>query len=164
MNAIDATETELRDIAETLKLAAILDDRAPAADRARIVAWAEQIHRHRLTRTDLLDGLQAFYDAPSERCIQLGDLVHHARNAKRTRTEREADDVRDDRRQGHDAKAVDVLAQMPMGPTANRTERLVKAENALQVCTNRAEAMQAIGEYFDAKRGAATQTATGDLK
>jgi hypothetical protein len=153
--AINATEAELRAITEVLKLAAILDDRAPSADRARIAAWAEQIHRYRLERVDLLDGLQAFYDGPSERAIAIGDLVHHARRAKTGRLDKEADDVREDRQQEFDIKAADEIHDLAttavMGPVTNRTPRLIKAENALQCCTNKREAQAAIREYFAAK-------------
>lgn len=156
---IDATEEELRAVAEALKLAAVLDDRAPKADPARIVAWGEQIHRHNLERTDLLDGIQAFYDRPSERCIQIGDLIYHARIIKRDRLDREEDAERDARRATHDHKAADevslrLVAGTGIGPTKHRTDRLVKAEIALQCANGRTEAQQAIREFLAAKKEA----------
>lgn len=155
---IDATEDELRAAAEVLKLAAILDDRAPSADKPRIAAWAEQIHRHRLERRDLLDGLQAYYDSPSERAIQIGDLIHHARRVRRDRNEREAESIRERRAELCDAKAADdmhaLAASVELGPVANRSERLTAAENALQSCTTKTEAQKAIHEYFTAKKEA----------
>lgn len=152
---IDATEADLRATAEVLKLAAILDDRAPAGDKARITAWAEKIHQHRLERNDLLDGLQAFYDSPSERAIQIGDLIHHARIVRRERNEREADAERDRRRTAADVKAEDEIcglaAGVVMGPTPKRTPRLQAAELALQCCNGKRESMAALREYSAAK-------------
>jgi hypothetical protein len=160
---VDATEAELRAIAEVLKLAAILDDRAPHADPARIAAWAEQIHRHRLEREDLLNGLQAYYDSPSERAIQIGDLIQHARKERRDRNEREAETERERRAELLSVKAAEdmhaLTAGIVMGPLTNRTDRLVAAENALQCCTNKAEAQWAIREYFAAKTEARKATA-----
>jgi hypothetical protein len=152
---IDATEADLRATAEVLKLAAILDDRAPAGDKARIAAWGEKIHQHRLERNDLLDGLQAFYDSPSERAIQIGDLIHHARIVRRDRNEREADAERERRAGQHDIKAEDeirgIAAGIVMGPTPTRTPRLEAAELALHCCSDKREAQAAIREYFAAK-------------
>lgn len=155
---VNATEAELTTVAEVLKLAAILDDRAPAADRARIAAWAEQIHRHRLERSDLLDGLQAFYDGPSERAIGIGDLVHHGRHAKGNRTDKERDEQRDDRQQAFDIKAADdigaVAAAVLSGPTKVRTKRLEAAERALHCTVDKQTSVDAIREYLAAKREA----------
>lgn len=156
---IDATEAELSNIAEVLKLAAILDDRAPKADKARIVAWAEQVHRHKLTRDDLLDGLQRFYDGPSERAIAIGDLVSHSKASKRDRIEREDAEIRDIRREEHDSKAdADetraVMAAFVSGPVAQKTKRLHDAEHGLQFCHGKAESIAALREYFEAKKQA----------
>lgn len=152
---IDATEEELRSVAEVLKLAAILDDRAPNADPARIGAWAEKIHAHKLKRGDLLDGLQAYYDSPSERAIQIGDLIQHARQVRRDRNEREAEAERDQRAQAHDMRAADdirgIAAGVVMGPTLNRTPRLEAAEDALYCCTNKRESVAAMRAFFAAK-------------
>lgn len=154
---IDATETDLRNAAEALKLAAILDDRAPAADRARIAAWAEKIHAHRLGRDELLDALQAFYDAPHDRAIGIGDLIDGARRIKRDRLDREPDTQREHRQDTQAAKAngdIDALADMAFGPTVKPTDRLAAAERALQCATDRATAMTAITEYAAARREA----------
>ena len=62
---IDATQAELEAVAEVLKLAALLDVRIPAPEKPRIAAWAEQVHRHRLERGDLLDGVQASTTTPA---------------------------------------------------------------------------------------------------
>lgn len=154
---VDVTETELADIAETLKLAAILDDRAPKADKARIVGWAEQIHRHQLGRGDLLNGLQAFYDGPSERAIQIGDLIHHARQARRTRVMAEEADQREAREQLYDRKAADEVFELSAAFIAGRvndTPRLKAAREALDECNGKAESKAAIAEFFAAKADA----------
>ena len=155
---LNATEGDLRTAAEALKLAAILDDRAPAADKARIAAWAEQLQRNRLQRSDVLDGLQAFYDNPSERAIQIGDLIHHARIVKRRRLDHEADEAEERRREVADAKASDEIhlltAEALMGPTVKKTPWLVKAENGLQTCHGKAASQAAIAEYLAARRQA----------
>lgn len=155
---INASPQTVRAVAEAMQLAALLDDRLGHTDDARITAWAEQIQRHQLERGDLLDGVQAFYDSPSERAIQIGDLIHHARQRRRDRNEREAEEQREQRDAALEAKGADdmreLMAGAVMGPVTNRTERLVRAENALQCVTNQREAMQAIGEYFEAKREA----------
>lgn len=155
---VNATEDDLRAVAEVLKLAAILDDRAPRADKARIAAWAEQIHRHRLERTDLLDGLQAFYDSPHDRAIGIGDLIHHARTAKRARLDREEDAEREARRAELDVKAADdewreLTADAITGRIKNRTDRLAAAEEALQTCQGKA-CKDAVAEYLAARREA----------
>ncbi len=151
---VNATEIELADIAETLKLAAILDDRAPRADKARIIAWAEQIHRHKLVRDDLLNGLQAFYDGPSERAIQIGDLIQHARQARRTRVMAEEDDERAARQELYDRKAADDMFELSASFIAGRvsdTPRLKAAREALDDCSGKAESKAAIAEFFAAK-------------
>jgi hypothetical protein len=154
---LNATEADLHAAAEALKLAAILDDRAPNADKARIAAWAEKFHQHQLHRNDLLDGLQVFYDAPSERAIQIGDLIHHARQVRRDRNEREEAKERERRGESHDIKAADEMGAVadlviasPNGPVV-KTKRLIAAENRLQTCTNKHEAIEAIREFFAAK-------------
>lgn len=159
---IDATEADLHASAEVLKFAAILDDRAPKADKARIAAWAEKIHTHNLPREDLLDGLQTFYDSPSERAIGIGDLIYHGRTAKRARLEREEDAEREARQDAQAVKAAEeaaddlksVMAEAVMGPVENRTPRLERAEAGLQTTVDRQTAMGAMREFFAAKREA----------
>lgn len=156
---VDATETELRDIAETLKFAAILDDRAPRADKARIAAWAEQIHRHNLHRDDLLNGLQKFYDEPRDRAIGIGDLISLGRHCKRDRVEREAEQSRESRQSEFDRKAdaddAHTISAAFIGGRVKPTPRLETAREGLQTCHGRAESLDAITEFFDAKRDAA---------
>jgi ferric-dicitrate binding protein FerR (iron transport regulator) len=86
---LDATPETVQNLAEAIKLAALLDDRVTHPDKARMAAWAAQTHRHRLAREDLLDGVQAFYDHPAEHAIQIGDLIRNARIAKRDRLDRD---------------------------------------------------------------------------
>lgn len=151
---INATEDDLIAAADALKLAAILDDRVTKADKARIAAWAEKLHRHGLIRGDVLDGLQAFYDGPSERAIQIGDLIHHSRLARRARNEAEEDAELDARAASREAMAADdiqtVTAAAIMGRVKD-TPRLKAARDALQNCRDRAEAMAAIREFGAAK-------------
>lgn len=154
---IDATETEIRDIAEVLKLAAIIDDRAPRADKARIAGWAEQIHRHKLERTDLLDGLQLYYDSPSERPIQIGDLIHHAKAARRARLERMDDEERRRREDLADEKAADDIRGLSAAFIAGRvdeTPRLKAAREALETCQGKTESLAAMREFGAAKLAA----------
>lgn len=154
---VNATEDDLRAIAEVLKFAAILDDRAPKADKARIAAWAEKIHVHKLCRDDLLDGLQAYYDHPSERAIAIGDLIHHSRVVKRARLDAEEDTQRDQRRESLDMKAdadVDIrelTADRISGRIKHRTPRLIAAEEALQNCHGKHTCIEAIREYQAAR-------------
>ena len=82
---LNATPETVTAVAQVLKMAAILDDRMGQPDKARIIAWAEQVHRHKLIEADMLDGLQAYYDRPSDRAIGVGDLIHHAKTARRNR-------------------------------------------------------------------------------
>lgn len=159
---LNASPDTVRAITKVFQLAAILDDRAAQPDKARVAAWAEQIERHKLTERDLLDGLQAFYDSPSERAIQVGDLIHHARQVRRDRTEREQAAEQAARLEVHDQQAVDEvrgLAAGFTGPTKNRTDRLVKAELALQCATGRREAIEAMREWTAAKAEARKATA-----
>jgi hypothetical protein len=154
--SVNATQETLRAIATTLKMAAILDDRAPHADKARIAAWSERAEWHRLTETDLLDGLQTFYDQPQDRSIAIGDLIHHARYAKRTRLDHEADAEREQRRQDLDTKVADdethtIAAGIITGPTLVKTPRLLAAETALQCAVDKRTAIEAIREYHAAK-------------
>ena len=157
---IDATEEDLAAIGETLKLAAILDDRAPKADKARIIAWAEQIHRHNLKRDDLLNGLQAFYDGPSDRAIQIGDLIHHAKYARRGRIEREqqaeqeARWARNDEKAGYRTPDPDEMRRLSaafIGGRVAATPRLKAACDALDSCYGKDQAQAAITEFFAAK-------------
>lgn len=157
---VDATEAELAATAEALKLAAILDDRAPHADKARIVAWAEQIHRHKLERDDLLNGLQAYYDGPSERAIQIGDLIHHARQARRTRNAEEEDAEREARIARHESKVGEDIRAVTAAFVAGRvkeTPRLKAARDALDTCEGKEASIAAIREFaaakLEAKRG-----------
>lgn len=155
---INATEDELRAVTEALKLAALLDTRAPHPEPARIAAWAEQIHRHRFTHNDLLDSIQAFYDQPSRQPIGIGDLIHHARIIKRDRLERESDEERARRRADVDTKAADLFdgtAEILTGTPTRTTPRLQAARNALDICYGKTASTKAIQEFLAAKTEAA---------
>lgn len=153
-----ATPDTIRAVAKVFQLAAILDDRVAQPDKARIAAWAAQVQRHRFAESDLLDGLQAFYDGASERAIQVGDLIHHARHAKGNRIDKEGDEHREARQEQLATKVDDddaqVVTGIAFGPVINRTPRLIAAEAALQCTTTKAEAMAAIREFNAAKREA----------
>lgn len=156
---LNASPNTVRAITQVFSLASVLDDRVAQPDRHRVAAWAEQVERHKLTENDLLDGVQAYYDRPSERAMQVGDLIHHARIVKRDRLDKEEDAARDERRATHDHKAADELSLRlvggtDLGPTKNRTNRLIKAEIALQCATGKNEAQHAIREFLAAKKEA----------
>ncbi|ARG91422.1 hypothetical protein [Mycobacterium kansasii] len=150
---INASPATVRAVTKAFQLAGILDDRCAQPDKARIAAWAEQVERHKLTEPDLLDGLQAFYDSPSERAIQIGDLIHHARIIRRDRNEREEAAEQAARLKVHDQQAVDGISGVAavMGPVKNRTPRLVKAELALQCASGKREVLAAMSEWTAAK-------------
>ena len=151
---VTATADDLRAIAEVFKFAAILDDRVGQPDKARIAAWAEQIHRHKLERNDLLDGLQAFYDSPSERAIQVGDVIQHAKAARRKRREQQREAELKAIEEAGNSKAADDTRAFAAGITFGkvpRTKRLEAAETALQCPTNADEAKAAIREFLSAK-------------
>jgi hypothetical protein len=90
MTVIDASPETIRAVGKAMQLAALLDDRCANVDKARIASWAEQVERHQLTKTDLLDGVQRFYDGPTNRPIQVGDLITHARAVRQDRSDRAA--------------------------------------------------------------------------
>lgn len=141
---------------EVLELAALLDNRVAAPDKARIMAWSRQVARHSLPRDDMLDAVQAFYDRPGPQPVSVGDVIDGARRIKRDRIDREQDAQRDERAAQLAIKAEtdDIAAAVHFGQTRRRTPRLDAAERALQTCTNRAEAMAAMREFFAAKREA----------
>lgn len=152
---LNADPKTVQAVAKVFQLASILDDRAAQPDKARIAAWAEMVERHKLTECDLLDGLQAYYDKPSDRAIQIGDLIHHARQVRRDRNEREAEAERERRATALEVKAADdvktIAAGFVPGPVENKTDRLTHAQLWLQTCNGRKECQEAIREYCAAK-------------
>ncbi|AMS02076.1 hypothetical protein BJD70_gp58 [Mycobacterium phage Panchino] len=161
---INASVETIEAVTQVLKMAAILDDRVSQGDPARLGAWAEQVERHKLTESDLLDGLQAYYDAPSDRAIGIGDLIHHARTAKRVRVDRESAAEREARRERLDLKAAPeetaaIAAAVTLGPV-EPTDRLEVAKQRLQTCVDRGSAIAAIREYFAAKAEAQIRART----
>lgn len=155
---LNASPETIRAIAEMFKLASFFDDRIGHADQGRIAAWSEQVQRHELGREDLLDGLQKFYDGPSQHAIGIGDLIQNARACRRDRNEREDDRQREERAAAREQlAAVDaesLAAAVMLGPTST-TPRLDVARNALQNTTGREDSVAAIREFCAAKREAA---------
>jgi hypothetical protein len=158
---LEATNTEVLAVAEALKLSALLDDRAPRADAGRIAAWAEQVHRHRLGKADLLDGVQNYYDNPSDHAIQIGDLIFHARQCRRNRPDPEPPIRRGTvptESRGTvrpEPGALFDTEEVAIGPlTGDPSERLEHAKAALQTVTTQREARQAIAQYIAARRSA----------
>jgi hypothetical protein len=166
---LEATDAEVLAVAEVLKLSALLDDRAPRADKSRIAAWAEQIHRHHFTEPVLLDAVQAFYDSPSDHAIQIGDLIQHAKQVRRDLPDPETriKNLRSGHlRPGFQAPrgtasgGNDQCNELPFDPepvviaplTGDPSERLEHAKAALQTVTTHHDARQAITQYFAARR------------
>lgn len=153
---LNATPETVQAVAQVLKMAKILDDRMGQPDKARIMAWSEQVERHKLAEPDLMDGLQAFYDGPSAHAIGIGDLIAHAKTArtvrigKEDRAEREARQAELDAIKPAPEETRAVAAAFVAGP-APATERLKAADDALHMCVDAASARTAIAEYFAAK-------------
>jgi hypothetical protein len=160
MKKIDASPETIRAVTRAFELACLLDDRVAHPDKASIAAKAEQVERHKLQEPDLLDGVQMFYDTPSDRPIQIGDVIHYGRLARQNRTSKEADADREQRRVVHDTKAAgfihDISRQvsppaLSPGEPVNPTARLQAAKHRLQTCRGKYESIDAIREYFAAK-------------
>lgn len=154
---INASPETVRALTKVFQIAGILDDRCSHPDKARIAAWAEQVERHKLAEGDLLDGLQTYYDSPSERAIQVGDLIHFGRQVRRARIDQEADADREARQDDLATKAADEMRNLMAGAALGktpRTPRLAAAEDALQCTTDKRTAQSAIREYFAAKTAA----------
>lgn len=151
-----ATPETVQAVAQVLKMAKILDDRMGQPDKSRIVAWADQVQRHQLAEPDLMDGLQAFYDGPSDRPIGIGDLIHHSRSArtirigKEDRTEREARQAELDAVKPAPEDTAAVSAAFIPG-SVKSTIRLEAADQALQECYGKQASLAAIAEFFAAK-------------
>ena len=102
---IDASPETIRAVAAVLQRAAFLDDRIGQPDKARIMAWAEQIERFKFSQDDMLDGLQLYYEGASDRAIGIGDLIECASQARRNRVAKEDRESREARQAILDAKA-----------------------------------------------------------
>lgn len=156
MNA-KATPQTVQAVAQVLKMAKILDDRMGQPDKQRLSAWADQVERHKLTEPDLMDGLQAFYDGPSSHAIGIGDLIQHAKTArtvrigKEDRAEREARQAELDAVKPAPEETRAVVAAFVPGPVPDKTTRMEAAEQGLQECYGKRDALAALGEYFAAK-------------
>ncbi|GAB4582604.1 hypothetical protein [Nocardia sp. IFM 10818] len=87
---IAASERAVRAAAAAWSRARIYDDKLGDADKARLAAWAESIERWDLDTPDLVEAVMRYYEAEIEgRTIGIGDLLHHAREFRRQRAERE---------------------------------------------------------------------------
>lgn len=118
------TADTIRATATALGKARLLDDKIGRADEARILAWAEQVQPYRLTADDLLHAVGAFYiDNPTGRTMQIGDLVHHARQIRRERTEQEPDAQREARQAELDARFADQAAEIAASKGQGRPKR-----------------------------------------
>lgn len=85
-----ATAVSMRIAADAWGRARIYDDKLGDADAARITLWAESIDRWQLVASDVLGGVTSYYEAErAGRTIGVGDLIHHAREIRRDRAERD---------------------------------------------------------------------------
>jgi len=90
VNDIAASQKSMRAAAAAWSRARIYDDKLGDPDTARLAAWAESIERWRLDAPDLLEGVNAYYEGnTANQTIGIGNLLHHAREARRLRAERE---------------------------------------------------------------------------
>lgn len=106
---LNASPETIRNVAEAMQLAQLLDDRTAHADKARIAAWAEEVEPFRLDRSDLLDAVRMFYADPRDRAIGVGDLIGAARAIRRDRTERESDFQRKAREEALDSRVAEAI-------------------------------------------------------
>ncbi|WP_378735480.1 hypothetical protein [Nocardia brasiliensis] len=87
---IAASDRSVRAAAAAWSRARIYDDKLGDPDKARLAAWAESIERWKLDAPDLLEGVIRYYEGETDgRTIGIGDLLHHGREARRQRAERE---------------------------------------------------------------------------
>lgn len=87
---IAASDRSIRAAAAAWSRARIYDDKLGDPDKARLAAWAESIERWKLDAPDLLEGVIRYYEGETVgRTIGIGDLLHHARESRRQRAERE---------------------------------------------------------------------------
>ncbi|MGW3545869.1 hypothetical protein ACWDNI_35750 [Nocardia niigatensis] len=90
MAEISASQNAMRAAAAAWSQARIFDDKLGDPDAARIAVWAESVERWRLDAPDLIEGVTRFYEGETAgRTIGVGDLLHHARESRRLRAERE---------------------------------------------------------------------------
>ncbi|MGW4124745.1 hypothetical protein [Nocardia sp. NPDC004711] len=90
MAEIAASQSAMRAAAAAWSRARVYDDKLGDADEARLAAWAESVQRWELDTPDLIEAVMRYYEAETEgRTIGIGDLLHHARESRRQRAERE---------------------------------------------------------------------------
>ena len=86
---INADAESIRTAGDAWGRARIYDDKLGEPDAARIALWAESISRWKLGAPDVLGGVTRYYEKPGVPTIQIGDMLHHAREIRRDRAERE---------------------------------------------------------------------------
>lgn len=90
MTEIAASDRSMRAAAAAWSRARIYDDKLGEPDAARLAAWAESVERWKLDAPDLIEGVMRYYEGETHgRTIGIGDLLHHARESRRQRAERE---------------------------------------------------------------------------
>lgn len=90
MTDIAASQAATSAAAAAWSRARIFDDKLGEPDAARIAAWAESVDRWQLDVPDLVEGVNRYYEGETAgRTIGIGDLLHHARESRRLRAERE---------------------------------------------------------------------------
>ncbi|BCO35498.1 DUF3854 domain-containing protein [Mycobacterium heckeshornense] len=77
-------------ISEALELAGVFDEHAPAPTPELVRAWAEQAERHQLTRDDILDAVQSYYDTEPAAPLTVGELIRCALAAQAASRDRKA--------------------------------------------------------------------------
>lgn len=129
---LNASIDTIRNVAEAMKLAQLLDDRTAHADKARIAVWAEQVEPFELALDDLLNGVRAYYADPRERPIGVGDLIAAARAIRRDRNERESAEQMRARQEALDARVAEAIAdtaeQLPAIPGPRFTRPSQRAD------------------------------------
>jgi hypothetical protein len=89
MAEIVAGSTATMAAARAWARARLYDDKLGEPDAPRLAAWAESIERWKLDAPDLIEGVIRHYEGQGAPTIQIGDLLHHAREVRRQRAEAE---------------------------------------------------------------------------
>ncbi|SUA72620.1 Uncharacterised protein [Nocardia otitidiscaviarum] len=147
---IAASDAAMRAAAAAWSRARIYDDKLGEVDAARLAAWAESVQRWELTAPDLLEGVIRHYESNTEgRTIGIGDLLHHAREVRRQRAEREkAVEVREG---AAVLPAGSRYAGLPINATGNPVRAAYDINGAVERCCPKCGA--AIGDPCIAKTG-----------
>lgn len=90
MPEIAASPEAIRAATAAWQRARFLDDKLGEPDPGRIAAWAEIIQKWQLSAADAVAGVDRYYEGETAgRIIQIGNLLHHAREVRHQRAERE---------------------------------------------------------------------------